>query len=317
MNVCVLWVGAFWFAMLKLIENSPNIKALYAYEQDKATLELLRKQYKHPYFFEGVSLSDKVVFTNDYEAILPSVDIVILAIPCQFISPFLPQIREFLKPWVIILNLAKWINNTTLRTIYNDTQDILTWKNYEYAILSGGMIAKEVVEWKPLWAQIGVTKMSAWIALTQLFIWTNLEVKISLRNIQTIELYASLKNVFAMMIGYYEGKGCTASTLWYYFCKIYQEIDIILKLLWWSEAYHFSDFAVGWDLIATCFWDSRNRYFWNLIGQGKSPKEALEILASEKKRSEWYETLKWIYKLIKNNQNTPLVAEFSDMVLTS
>jgi glycerol-3-phosphate dehydrogenase (NAD(P)+) len=315
MNVCLFWVGAFGFAMLKLIEKSPAISALYAYEQDMTSLNYLKTHNKHPYFFEWVEVNSRIIFTDDYESILPRVDIIIIAIPSQFILPFLPSIKKFLKPGVIVLNLSKGINNMTLKTIAEDTAHIFAWHDFEYAILSGGMIAREVVEWKPLGAQIGVTHKEAGEKLKRIFEGTNLEVEVSVGNIQNIELYASLKNVIALMIGYYEWLWYSASTLGYYFCKIYKEVDVIIHLLWGNDGYDFSDFAVGGDLIATCFWDSRNRYLWKMIGSGKSPQQALDILTSEKKRAEGYETLKWIYKIIQENEKTPLIREFAKKVL--
>lgn len=315
MKVCVFWVWAFGFAMLKLIENSSSIEALYAYEQDKWVGDFLKVHNHHPYFFEGVKVSEKVLFVSNYEPILPLIDVVIIAIPSQFILSFLPKIKKFLKPWVILLNLSKGINNTTLKTTYQDTLSELRGNNFEYAILSWGMIAREVIEWRPLGAQIGVNSQEIGEKLTKIFAWTSLEVSISIGNIQNIELYASLKNVIAMMIGYYEWLGYSASTLGYYFCKIYKEVDAIIHLLGWSDGYDFSDFAVGGDLIATCFGDSRNRYLGKLIGSWKSPKEALDILIAEKKRAEGYETLKWIIRILPQNGTTPLISEFAQKVI--
>ena len=53
-----------------------------------------------------------------------------------------------------------------------------------------------------------------------------------------------------------------------------------------------------WDIIATCFWNSRNRYFWNLVWTWKTSFESYEILKSEKKHAEWFETLKWLKEII-------------------
>jgi glycerol-3-phosphate dehydrogenase len=39
-------------------------------------------------------------------------------------------------------------------------------------------------------------------------------------------------------------------------------------------------------MVATCFGASRNRYFGQLVGKGKTPREAYEMLKSEKKHAE-------------------------------
>jgi glycerol-3-phosphate dehydrogenase len=65
----------------------------------------------------------------------------------------------------------------------------------------------------------------------------------------------------------------------------------------------YTSFAFTWDMVATCFWASRNRYFGQLVGKGKTPSEAYDILKSEKKHAEWYETLKGIWEKILANKN--------------
>ena len=45
-------------------------------------------------------------------------------------------------------------------------------------------------------------------------------------------------------------------------------------------------------MIATCFGNSRNKYFGKLVGSGKTSEEALGQLKEEKKHAEGFETLK-------------------------
>jgi glycerol-3-phosphate dehydrogenase len=45
-------------------------------------------------------------------------------------------------------------------------------------------------------------------------------------------------------------------------------------------------------MIATCFGNSRNKYFGKLVGGGMTPTEAYEQLKIEKKHAEGFETLK-------------------------
>ena len=49
-------------------------------------------------------------------------------------------------------------------------------------------------------------------------------------NIKTTELYSSLKNIFAIIIGYYESKWLGMSSIWYYTCRVYKEIDQLEKM---------------------------------------------------------------------------------------
>ena len=76
---------------------------------------------------------------------------------------------------------------------------------YIYGCLSGGMIAGELVAGNPLGADIGVTDMSLGGELQQFFQSEKLAIHIT-PNYKNTELYGALKNVFALYIGYLEGK---------------------------------------------------------------------------------------------------------------
>lgn len=307
MKICVFWAGAFWFALLKLFWENKKIESIYAYEKDKTIIDYLARHNTHPYFFEWVSLSDRIIFITDFKDILSTIDIIIFAIPSQFIPSFLPELKPYLKTGVILLNLSKGINNQTLTTTSEDVEKTFKGIDYHYAILSGWMIAREVVEGKALWAQIGVDTQETGKTLQSLFDGTSLDTEISIDNIKNIELYSALKNIVALMMGYYEGQGNSPSTLGYYMCRVYKEIHQLLPLLWGNDQYNFSDYAIWGDLIATCFGDSRNRYLWKLVWSGIPLQEALETLSKEKKRSEWYETLKGLKDIISQHNNMPLL----------
>lgn len=52
-------------------------------------------------------------------------------------------------------------------------------------------------------------------------------------------------------------------------------------------------------MIATCFGNSRNKYFGKLVGSDMTPIEAYNKLKEEKKHAEGYETLKGLAKFVE------------------
>ena len=121
-------------------------------------------------------------------------------------------------------------------------------------------------------------------------------------DILNIELYWSLKNIMAIMVWYYEWKWNCKSTIWYYIVEFYSEMKEIIKLYWGSWNLDFSYYSLWWDIVATCFWNSRNKYFWKLLWEGKNIENILDILKKENKHAEWYETLKAVYWIIKDKE---------------
>ncbi len=315
MKTIVLWIGAFWFAILKHISENNKDTFFYAYEKNAEVFDYIKKNKEHPYFFHGFKLQDNIIFIDNLEEIIPEIDLIISVIPCQFAPFAIKEIKKYINPKTTILNLAKGINNKTMETIWESLNRILSWKDYTYADLSGGMIASELVEWKKLWADIAVEDIEVWEKLKKLFESENLEINLVHSGVKNLELYGALKNVLAIIIWYYEWKWNQMSTLSFYFCKLYKELWKLIKLLWWEENINFTDYALGWDLITTCFWNSRNRYFWRLLWEGKSLNEVLEIFKKENKIAEGYETMKWVYTLIKEKNNFEEIKKVCEIIL--
>lgn len=290
MKIITLWVGAFWFALLHhLSKNHPDLE-FFAYEKDEKIVQSIEDTRMHPYFFPWVVLWKNVTLQYDLENI-SEFDLILLAIPAQFVKNTLLSLQDKLKWWVILLNVAKGIDHTSGETIWDMVEKIFSQSPHIYAVLSGGMIAGEVVDGKKLWADIACRNPQVGEVLKQLFESKTLEIHLT-TYVKNTELFWSVKNIFALYMGYLEWKKEEMSTIGYYFTKLLEELPYLLKKLGGESEIDFGNFALMGDLIATCFGNSRNRYFWNLVWAGKTPKEAEIILQQEKKHAEWYETLR-------------------------
>lgn len=302
MKTLVLWVGAFGVAILKHLSLLHPDRVFYAYEKDIPSREHLIRERKSPYFFSDFTFGENVVFLEDIETILPSIDLVLFVIPNQFIRSTIVHMKSYLKPGVIFLNLSKGIDNTTLTTVSDTLQDEIGGFDYHYAVLSWGMIASELVEARPLGADIGVSDLSIGSTLEEIFQSDTLTIRIT-SEYKNVELYGALKNIFALYVGYLEGKGYGASTVGYHFSLLWHDMRKLIQLLGGSDALDYGDFSLGWDMIATCFGNSRNKYFGKLVWGGKTPLEAYAQLKEEKKHAEGFETLKGIKNFIPSKWN--------------
>lgn len=313
MKVLTLWLGAFWFAINKLLwENNPNL-VFYWFELNKEVCDNIIKTREHPYFFKWYKLTNNINVIYNYDDIIWGIDLLIIAIPSQFISDAIKWLQYKLKPGVTILNLSKWIdikNNLTIsQIIKNEFWDF----SYNYAVLSWWMIAEEVIAWKKIWADLACTNNEICIKIKSLF--ENNYFKIICREeILNIELYWSLKNIMAIIVWYYEGKRQTASTIWFYMNEFFNELKDIINIYGWNKNIDFSYYSLGWDLIATCFWNSRNRYFWRLLWEWHSINQVLEVMKKENKHAEGYETLKAVYKKIYDKNWFDLIKEFYELI---
>ena len=299
MNTIIIWVWAFGFAILKHLSDKNSNDIFYAYEKDYLSLQELKNHHKSPYFFTNYTIWKNVVFYENLEN-LNNFDLIILAIPNQFIWSFIKENKWNFKKWVCFLNLSKWIDNITLKTVSETIKDELLDFDYKYSVLSWWMIAQELIEKKLLWADIWIDDLDFWNKIKSLFESDFLNINIK-NNSKNIELYWALKNIFALYIWYLESIWMQYSSIWYVYCELLKETKKLIVIMWWSSEIEIEQFSFLWDLIATCFWNSRNRYLWKLVWKGIKINEALDIMKNEKKHSEWFETLKWLKEIIIKN----------------
>jgi len=118
----------------------------------------------------------------------------------------------------------------------------------------------------------------------------------------------------AIIVWYYEWKWEKASTIWYYISEFYNEMKDLLVLYNASNQLDFSYYSLWWDIIATCFWNSRNKYFWYLLAKEKDINKVLKILKFENKHSEWYETIKAVIKKIWNKEGFLLTKKLYNLI---
>ena len=314
MKVLTFWVWAFGFAILKHIwENHPKEK-FYAYEVNEAITSSIRTNREHPFFFPWHKLPKNVKLLEEYESILWSVDLIIIAVPAQYIKDLIDRIAPRLSSGIVILNLAKWIDIEHNKTISSLLEDSLKNITFEYCVFSGWVFAAELIEWKYLWADLWVTNRKVWNEVKKLLVSHNLDVMVQDHYLY-IELYGSFKNIIAIMVWYYQWKWEWLSTISYHIFAFLEELKEVVKLYWWdADNIDFSSYSLWGDLITTCFWDSRNRYLWRLLGSWKSIGDALTILKSENKHSEWYETIKAIHKTIGSRGGFKITKLFYDLM---
>ena len=302
MKTIILGGGMFGFAILKhLGENNPQ-EEFYVYERDEGVFNSLKTKRENPYFFKWTQLPENIMFEENVEENIWEYDLIIVAIPAQFVIVSVANFREKLKSWVTILNLSKGINNETLQTIWEWLEERLEWKDYNYWVLSGWMIAGELVEQKILGADIAINNREIGSKLQKLFQSENLKINLTKASTKSVELFGALKNITAISIWYYMWKWLAYSSLWYYLCRLLEEEKELIKILGWGEYFEFSDYSLGWDIIATCFWNSRNKYLWELLGKWNSAEKALEIIKKENKTAEWYHTLKAVAEIIEGKE---------------
>ncbi len=309
MKILINWLGAFGFAIAYHLGNNNPQLTFDWWDLNQEILEKLANSRQHPYFFEGVRLPANINILQSSPN-RQTYDILLNVIPAQFIKDWAQQVWDNLTSWVIILNLAKGIDNQLLLPPFEIIKQYIK-SQFEYWALGGGMIAQELVEQKPLGADIGIASKASYETLSNLFESENLKINY-LSNPVQVELGWSLKNIVALRTWYWEGRGYQASSLGKYLVEIIKEVQQLAKQFFDVEL-KFETYSFWWDIIATAFGNSRNRQMGKLVWEGKSALEAIQILKSQKRHAEGWETLKGLKKLIWKDSKFPILNQMIEI----
>ncbi len=302
-HIAILGAGAFGFAMAKLLGDAHPEKKIILYDPVVEYIESISKTRQHPVFHKGIELKGNIAATTNLQAAVSGGRLIVLAIPAQLLRRALRDIKPHISGEVIFLNLAKALEEGTHKRMSQVIAEEMEGLQHPFhaATLSGGMIADEVARGNPLAAEIGCVNKAIARELQALFSSRNLRIEIN-DDIIGVELAGSFKNVVAIGAGFFDGLGYSASSKSAFISHASHEMKHIALALGAKED-TFGPGSQAWlgDLLTTCFGNSRNRYFGELLGKGHDAATALKMLEQEKKRAEGYATTKVIHDIILNS----------------
>lgn len=270
-KVGVLGAGSWGTALALLLESNGHEVTIWSIMQDE--VELLQSKREHISKLPGIKIPESIQITNDLETGIKGMDFCVLAVP----SPFTRSTARMMKPYVqeglIIVDVAKGIEEDTLMTLSEQIHDELPEVNV--AVLSGPSHAEEVGRGLPTTVVIGAKEKETAIYLQRAFMNQVFRVYIS-PDIMGMELGGSLKNVIALAAGIADGLGCGDNTKAALITRGVAEIAR-LGIKMGGKAETFSGLTGIGDLIVTCASvHSRNRKAGYLMGQGKTMEEAMD-----------------------------------------
>lgn len=244
-------------------------------------------------FLPGVKIPKSLIVTGKLSDAIPAADLLILAVPSEYIIPILNKINRFDLSNKSLLSVIKGIDNTSLMRMSQVISKALG--HLPLAVLSGPTIAIEVAKGIPSSAVIASRDIKLAKKLQKIFnsesfrIYTNTDIV-------GVELGGSFKNIIAIACGVCDGLGYGTNTKAAILSRGLVEMSRLGKALGGKQK-TFSGLAGLGDLVTTCFSPkSRNRHVGEYLGQGKKLKR---ILASMNMVAEGVATAKAVHKLSK------------------
>ncbi len=304
-RVTVLGDGGWGTALALLNLRRNNQVTLWsAFPEYAAELQSKRENKK---FLPGISLPADLHISSDLKTSLEFADVVVLAIPTQFLRRVLIKVKDFGCDNKIFVSVAKGIEKETCLRPSEIIRSILGNKA-SVVVLSGPSHAEEVARNVPTLVVAASDQVEQARKIQTLFMETNFRIYVQSDMIGA-ELGGAIKNVIAIAAGVSDGLGYGTNTKSGLLSRGLVEMTRFGTKLGANPNTFFGLSGIG-DLMTTCFSDyGRNLKVGRLLGSGKKLKE---ILAGMEMVAEGVDSTTSVMALGKKHEVLlPIVTEVS------
>lgn len=263
MKIGILGAGSWGIAFGNLlIDNSQEV---LIWARRKKYVEEVNYTKKTPYL---KNIEVKATLTNDLKEFLEFTEILVIAVPVQFIRNIFQEIIKYDYKFSLILNLSKGIEIKTLKRV---SEIVKEYFKAPYTVLSGPSHAEEVAKKIPT----AVTVAGNNYNFFQKILSNDYFRVYSSEDVTGVEIAGALKNVMAIAAGILDGFGDWDNSKAALMTRALFEMIKFGKEFGAKEETFFGLAGVG-DLMVTCnSKHSRNRKLGELIAKGKSLNEIL------------------------------------------
>jgi len=280
-NISIIGDGGMGTVLGMLLATKGITARIWGY--DRQQLEETAKNRENRKFLPGYKLPKELDFEHDDKRIMSGVDLLVSAVPCQFMRQIWNRLKEHVPEGAAIVSVAKGIENDTLlrpteilAEVLHCVQNDKGQAGHErLAVLSGPTIADELARKLPATACAASHNESLAKKIQHTFsdnvpwfrVYTNTDVV-------GVELAGAMKNVIAIAAGIIDGAGAGDNAKAALLTRGLAEIKR-LGITMGARPQTFSGLTGLGDLVTTCISPTgRNRSFGERIGRGQTIEQA-------------------------------------------
>lgn len=302
-NISVIGAGSWGTTIAKLLGEKGYDTQLWAYETD--LVEEINTKNENTKYLPGTALPKTIKATNSLEEAASNAEVIITAIPSQFLRNIAKKFSGYVKKDTIIVNLAKGIENDTYKRMSQVIQDEI--QDVKIVALSGPNHSEEVSRKMPT-ATVIASEDKDCLQLVKDILSTNYFKVYPHDDIIGTEICGAIKNITAIASGVVEGLGFGDNSKGSIITLGLTEMNKFGKFFGAKRATMYGLAGVG-DLVATCTSKhSRNRFVGEKIAEGKCLEEIKKEMHGMV--AEGISTTKAVYEFSKKNDiNMPLTSQ--------
>lgn len=305
MNISVLGAGGWGTTLAIILHYNGHKVTLWEYKKDYA--KILTKKRENDIYLPGIKIPDEITITHDLEESTSKVNLIILAVPSQFLRSVIKKVKYSDIKNSILVSVAKGIEAKSLMTMSQMLKEVFPeLDNSQIGVLSGPSHAEEVSRRIPTAVVAASKDFDTSRTIQSSFITSYFRVYSS-KDILGVELGGAFKNVIAIGAGIIDGAKFGDNTKAAIMTRGIAEISRLGVALG-AEPETFAGLSGMGDLIVTCMSKhSRNRYVGEQIGGGKRLKDVLDTMEMV---AEGVETSRSASQLSKKHHvETPITSE--------
>lgn len=268
-KIAVIGAGSWGTALsVSLSGNGHTVKI---WDVNQEHLKELSENRENKRYLPEVKLPDLLQISFSVEEAVQDANIVLFSAPAQHFRSALDGALLYLKPEMVLVNVAKGIEQKSLKRLSEIAFDKLP--NARYAVLSGPSHAEEVGRAMPTTLVSASEELGVAEYIQDVFMSDHLRIYTN-SDVIGVELGGALKNIIALGAGVSDGMGYGDNAKAALMTRGITEIARLgVKL--GANLSTFSGLTGIGDLIVTCTsMHSRNRRCGILIGEGMKPSEA-------------------------------------------
>jgi glycerol-3-phosphate dehydrogenase (NAD(P)+) len=259
--------------------DASQVASVRMWSYDRKQLKEIEQNRENKKFLPGYKLPEELLFEADDERIMDGADLIVSAVPCQFMRRVWNRLKNYVPEKVPIVSVAKGIENDTLLRPSQILGEILDEKRVtRFAVLSGPTIADELARRLPATAcaaaEDGALAQKIQHTFSDGVPWLRVY---SNTDIVGVELAGAMKNIIAIAAGIIDGTGAGDNAKAALLTRGLAEITR-LGLAMGARQETFAGLAGLGDLVTTCISPTgRNRSFGERIGKGQTTEQALGV----------------------------------------
>lgn len=270
-KITVIGAGSFGTALAMLLCEKGYDVSLWG--RKKTQIALMAETRENPHYLPGIRLPEKLNLTSDIAEAIENACIIVFSVPAQSFRGVLTSIKDKLPEDVIIVNVAKGIEKTSLLRLSAVAREVMP--ELKYVALSGPSHAEEVARQLPTTVTVASEDIRLAEKVQEVFNTDRFRVYTN-NDIVGVELGGALKNIIALGAGISDGMGFGDNAKAAIMTRGITEMCRLGASLG-ADMNTFSGLAGIGDLIVTCTsMHSRNRRCGILIGKGEDPHRAIE-----------------------------------------